>query len=310
MRHALPATALLVPLVAALLAAGPATAGATGEPPPVTRRGELPVDGVRRTFSLRIPPECLRRASNPLLIVLHPEHSDAVAMERLSGFSELASRETFVVAYPDGTPTNRRRDWNHGLYANAPSAKGIDDVAFLDTLVTSVGGAVGIDPARIYVAGYASGGSMAERFAAERSNRVAAVAAVGASAGSRDGASPLRALPEPAGPVSVLLLHGRNDDLVPWEGGSGRRTPRRLRHLPVREAVGFWVFHDRCHRDPYETILSGGAVLLHRYPFGGDATEVLLVEYPFNGHEWFGGKTPAAERIWRFFVDHPKEKGY
>ena len=81
-------------------------------------------------------------------------------MERVSGFSRLADREGFTVAYPDGVGGN----WNDGQPDENSAAwrQGVDDVAFLKAVVGSVG-AFG----KVYLVGYSNGAVMAGRAAVE-----------------------------------------------------------------------------------------------------------------------------------------------
>ena len=65
-----------------------------------------------------------------LVVLLHGAGMNAPDMADVSGFLPLADRDGFVLVYPNGLGWPLR-DWNAGeAYDN-----GVDDVAFLDTLV-------------------------------------------------------------------------------------------------------------------------------------------------------------------------------
>lgn len=161
-----------------------------------------------RKVAFYVPAE-LRRPP-PLLIVLHGDRLTGDAMRSITaqGFDRLADREGFVVAYP----TSR------GSWADCrptTSSSGVDDVAFLRSVVRMAAADFQVDPARIYLFGYSGGSHMAFRFAWEANDEVRAIAVAGAT------------LPPPdtltcpiGGDARVLLIHGTADPFVAYQGGS------------------------------------------------------------------------------------------
>ena len=83
-------------------------------------------------------------------------------MEALTHFDDLADREGFMVAYPDGL----NNEWNfvRGVRGYAMTQ---DDTAFLVALIDHIGADHPVDKARVYLAGFSNGGFMAERVACE-----------------------------------------------------------------------------------------------------------------------------------------------
>ena len=92
------------------------------------------------------------------------------------GLEKAAARDGWVVAYPEPY----RFQWNDGRdVPSYPAFKeGIDDGAFLAALIDRLVLEERVDPKRVFVAGYSIGGMMAQRFACEYSERVAAAASV------------------------------------------------------------------------------------------------------------------------------------
>jgi polyhydroxybutyrate depolymerase len=167
----------------------------------------LRVGDVDRKIAFYVPAE-LRRPP-PLLIVLHGSGLTGDVMRSITaqGFDRLADREGFVVAYP----TSR------GYWADCrPTtlSSGVDDVAFLRSVVSMAAAEFKVDPARIYLFGYSGGGHMALRYAWATNDEVRAIAVVGST------------LPPPdtltctmGGDSRVLLIHGTADPVVAYEGG-------------------------------------------------------------------------------------------
>lgn len=177
---------------------------------PAAAEGLVAGGGRGRAFHLHVPKA--GQGPRPLLILLHGVMASSTMQELYMEFAPLADREGFLYAYPDGS-----RNEAGGLFWHASDAccnltgMPIDDVAFLDELIAKVEARDAVDPARIYVVGHSNGGFMAHRMAC-RSKRVAAIAAL-------SGAGELNA--EKCGlgpPVSVLHIHGVNDEIVPYNG--------------------------------------------------------------------------------------------
>lgn len=279
--------------------------------------------GRERTYRLYAPPAPAPGVARPLVLVLHGGGGTGAAMERLTlgRFNRLADRDGAVVAYPDGVD----RHWNdgRGVAAYAAHAQNVDDVGFLAALVDHLVRTAAADPRRVYVAGISNGGLMAFRFAREASDRVAAIAPVAISMAVS--AVPLR---DPARPVSVLMIAGTDDPLVPWRGGTlGVPGPREAgRVLSVPESVRYWTGVNSCppvpdvamepDRDPND----GTRVRRETYAPCREGTEVVLYAVEGGGHTWPGGPQYLPARlvgrtsrdidatavIWEFFRRHAR----
>lgn len=275
--------------------------------------GSLTVDGHARKYLLHLPTRLSERAPVPLVLVLHGGGGNARIASRL-GFTELADREGFAVVYPESLG----RNWNDGretpLLDGAP-----DDVAYIRALLGHLLAQYPLDPDRIFVCGVSNGAIMSHRLGAELSDRIRAIAPVigGMSL-------PVAASFAPERPLSVLVIQGRADPLVPFDGGPitlGRRDRGEI--IPTEAAVAKWVEHNRC-RPPHQATLDdadpsdGCRATLTVYPGGRDGTEVRVVAIDGAGHTWPGGDQYLPERvigklcrdfdatamIWDFFKTH------
>ncbi len=77
---------------------------------------------------------------------------------------------------------------------------------------------------------------MALRMAAESSNRYAAVAAANPN--------PIFAFP-PNQPISILLMNGTEDRILPYDGGQMIR--KRGRVFSADDTIKYWVRHNQCN---------------------------------------------------------------
>ena len=137
-------------------------------------------------------------------------------MERYTRFNDLAQREDFVVMYPESVGGN----WNDGRQTESIRAQreNIDDVNFIRAAVEATIKNYPIDRRRIFATGISNGAMMSHRLAAEASDVLAGAATVAGEL-----TPPIAANFHPQYPVSIFIIHGDRDPIVPIEGGEVRR---------------------------------------------------------------------------------------
>jgi polyhydroxybutyrate depolymerase len=257
----------------------------------------------------------------PLVVMLHGGGAPAELMALYSRFNEIAARENFAIIYPRGIG----RWWNDGRLINGRGETDADDVSFIRAVVADFGAKVTpIDRSRIYASGISNGGFMSLRLACEAADLFTAVAPVAASMPEELGARC-----RPAKPVSVLVINGTADHLVPYVGGHAR-TGNTLRGAiwSTERTVGFWARHNRCADTPNMRVLpdvdpdDGSRVIESEYRGCADAP-VKLLRIEGGGHTWPGGAEglpasmvgftnqdiDASEAIWEFFKSSPPRGG-
>jgi polyhydroxybutyrate depolymerase len=279
-----------------------------GEHPTAQTPQFLQVDGMGRAYLLYVP-ETEKARKMPLVIVLHGAGGTAAGMQQLTGFDALANEQKFIVAYPEGIDNK----WNDGRGRNEQ----IDDVKFISELINAISSRYPVDSLRIYVTGISNGGFFTMRLACELSNRIAAVAAIGATVEEM-----IDQNCQSANPVSVLLIHGTKDPVVSIDGGKVARLPRSI-ILSHQEAISHWVHRDACNTTPVITNIPDSAhdgtfILKTVYQGGKNNTEVISYVISGGGHTWPGkehqsltlGKTShnldGTLEIWNFFKRHSK----
>lgn len=211
---------------------GKAPVAATDPPcaPPGPGTHKVVVDDGRPPVLLHVPHGPPPKARRPLVLVLPGAGMSGADMARYTGYSRLADRENFLVAYP--TATGTRPFWN--VSTTQPGKP--DDVTYLRRVIGAITGGAGCaDPARVGITGVSNGGGMSALMACRAADLLAAAAPV---------AGGYSALPDcrPARPLPVLEIHGLRDEVVPYGGrkqdGAGAVGPY----------VGAWRTRDRCAR--------------------------------------------------------------
>jgi polyhydroxybutyrate depolymerase len=191
-----------------------------------------------------------------------------------------------------------------------------DDVGFVRLLLDDLAKVANIDPKRVYATGISNGGIMCYRLAAELSDRIAAIAPVSGTMGTKTC--------NPKHPVSVIHFHGTDDKFLPFKGGIGDRSLAQVVFLPVEHSIQTWVKADGCPENPVITDLpnkadDGTMVQRQIYGPGKDGAEVVLFVINGGGHTWPGrepgvgflGKSTknilANDLMWEFFKRHPRK---
>jgi polyhydroxybutyrate depolymerase len=292
-----------------------------GVPAPGTyrRKTDLRVGGFRRTYLLRVPEGYDGTVPLPMVVLIHGAFSSAQTLERQSGFSGLADREDFVAVYPNGIGLfGLLRHWNSGHCCGKARKDNIDDVGFVMSVIEEVSEQLYVDRRRVYLVGHSNGGMLAYRIAAERAGMVAAIAPVSATIGGRPSADePEWMIPEPEAPVPMVILHGRADQHVPYDGGRGERSRGRSSTISVPRSVAFWVEQNGCTPNPRSDRYLKDRVVREVWDSCTDSADIVLYTLEGWGHVWPGppftnrlrADDPlrgfdAAEIIWDFLKRH------
>jgi polyhydroxybutyrate depolymerase len=198
-----------------------------GVDPPRVYGGDRPVE-------LQLPTTYDETQDYPLVILLHGFSANGIIQSAYLGLADIPTDPGAFYMTPDGTlDDGGQRFWNasdaccSGNASNPP-----DDVAYIGGLIDDVSADWPIDPAKVFLIGHSNGAFMAYRMACDRPDVVTAIAGLagGASDCAADGMA-----------VSVLHIHGDQDETVPYAGGTlGAPFPGAV------ESVAMWSERDGC----------------------------------------------------------------
>ncbi len=148
----------------------------------------------------------------PLVLNLHGYTSHYMSQDSYFGMSEFVNSYNFALILPNGTRDEKgSRFWNATDFCCGVSDSKPDDATYLIGLVEEAAEHINID--RVYVAGMSNGGFMSYRLACEGMPGLAGIVALAGSSHS----DATRC--DSARPISVLHIHGDDDDTVRIEGG-------------------------------------------------------------------------------------------
>lgn len=234
--------------------------------------------GLFRSYNLRVPEGI--SDSTPLLISLHGFQSFPFGQEFSSGWSQVADRKKFIVAYPAANWNS----WNLGQNGG--------DVNFVTDVANAIAGKYCVDRSRIFLEGGSQGGYMSQRMLCDRTSTFAA-------ASSHMGGRPeyfwdlfYNGECEPSRPAAVILTHGESDPLVGIHEGESTRDN--------------WVERNGCDATPVVGTLPDGQ--LQSYTGCDAGSDVVWRTYTGLGHAYPTGTqlTEHQERVWSFLMAHPK----
>ncbi len=267
--------------------------------------------GVERCYLLYAPPGFSPGEKVPVVFAMHGFAANARGFRGMTGWDDVADRETFLVVYPHGSSFPLR--WN-----TSPAARieEIDDVQLISDLLEELSRMATIDPDRVYVSGFSNGGTMTDIIACELADQVTAVGMV-AGKGEDDPESC-----NPTQPVPVIAFFGTADPLeiiheYPlWFYRLMNVDPdeKYRENLPVSVWLEGWVTRNGCDPDPKVLAAQGDASGMRYDGCLADA-EIVVYRIEGGGHTWPGGsnlsifgKTSetlnASEVMWGFFERH------
>jgi len=209
-------------------------------------------------------------------------------------------------------------DGRQGLHT-AAHREGVDDIAFIAALLDELARRHPIDAKRIFATGISNGGIFSHYLAAKLADRIVAIAPVAGGL-----ADPFYRNFAPSQPVSVFILQGTADPLMPFDGGGV--AFRRGQIIATGETVRLWRQVDRTRPLPVSGDLpdsdaqDGCRVRWSSWRGGRLGSEGLLYVEEGAGHTWPSGPQylpkaivggvcrdfDATQAIWDFFKAHPR----
>lgn len=226
----------------------------------------------------------------PLVVMLHGGFGSAQQAERSYGWDDLADREGFVIAYPNGVG----RAWNTtGGCCGEPARNGVDDVGFITAVVKDIDKDMRIDSTRVYATGMSNGAIMTYTLAC----RTSIFAAIAPVAGTQLGDC------SRPNPTSVIHVHGTDDKNIPYDGSRGSGFAK-IQGVAIPELDAQWRTIDNCA--PPTVRVTGVATIQVAACANGRTVELVTVAG--GGHEWpqaSNGFDTTAE-LWRFLRQYSK----
>jgi polyhydroxybutyrate depolymerase len=176
----------------------------------ISKRKTFEFNGVERSYILDLPSSYSSSGSYPLVLVFHGGGGNAENIKEMTNFSQKAEQEDFIVVYPEGTGKFDRKflTWNCGFCCGYALENNVDDIGFIEALITYLKETYAINSDMIYATGLSNGGIMSYFVGAELSDTIAAIAPVASQIGGQaTQEEKFWRIPTPDNPVSVRSIH-------------------------------------------------------------------------------------------------------
>jgi polyhydroxybutyrate depolymerase len=290
----------------------------------------IAVDGLQRTYVVHVPPGYDGSQPAPLVFNLHGFGGDIASQDASTDLPAAAGERGYIVVTPQGAPLDMPDNapaaarnagfdglafWN--FFGSGPGEVtvngarfplgdlGADDVAFVGTLLDTIGDEYCVDAERVFSTGMSNGAGMSTTLGCELGDRFAAIAAV--SGVNLSGDCP------GDDPVSVLAVHGDADPIASYDGSALMGFDLGNPSVPDRMAA--WAAYDGCPAEPAVDDSTPG-MSVTRWSGCDDGTAVELWTLAGWGHEWPRAEAPdqpgvidATTVVLDFFDTHARAAG-
>ncbi|HCH64411.1 MAG TPA: esterase [Deltaproteobacteria bacterium] len=253
--------------------------------------------GLERSFHVTVPESAAPGA--PLVLALHGRGGRGERLDRVMGhrLSAEAQERGWVLVTPEG----HNNGWNDGrpvTTRRGGAREAVDDVGFLDALVNRLAADGTIDPERVFVVGMSNGGQLAYRLAAEHPERFHTIAPMISNLPTTLADHTLDS------PVSVLVMNGTADPVVPYDGGTVEVFGQaRGQVLSTEATIRWWADRNHCTGSPATQALEdrdpsdGTRIFVQSLQSCEGGVEVTLVKVQGGGHTWPGGPQYLPRRM-------------
>jgi polyhydroxybutyrate depolymerase len=275
--------------------------------------GSFMVNGITREYIIHLPPRTAPGKKLPLVLVFHGGGGNGRQMQGYLKMDPIADREHFICVYPSGINKN----WNDGRDFKKEISSN-DDVTFISQLLDTLITRYAADSKRVFATGISNGAFFSFHLAWKLSDRILAIAPV-------CGSIPEKTFEDyaPARPVSLLLINGTGDPLVPYGGGKvgNAFTGSRGNCTATEKTIEKYIRINGTANRPMVTEMpdldpaDGCTATRYSYTGGVSQSRVELVKITNGGHALPGGVQYlpkfiigrvcrdfyANEMIWDFF---------
>ena len=267
----------------------------------------------QRVFLIHLPVNYKPGVPLPVVLLFHGGGGTYKQMQRYMGMDAIADRENFITVYPNGID----KQWNDGRDFK-PAVAANDDVQFITQLLDTLLQKYAVDKNRVFVTGISNGGFFSLYLSYKLCNRLLAAAPVCANIPEKIFSSFF-----PAQPISLLLINGTADPLVPYAGGRVGNvfTGGRGNCISTDSTIKRFITINHTSATPLVTLLPDAdakdqcTATRYLYTGGTGNSKVCLVKITNGGHTLPGagqylpkiivGRVcndfKGSEMVWDFF---------
>lgn len=254
---------------------------------------DITFQGLDRNYIVYVPESYSPQTPSSVVFAFHGFGGQNFLTMENTNFNQIADINNFIVVYPQGTLYGISPHWNVGGFTSGST---VDDVAFIDHLITTLSSTYNINPDRVYATGMSNGGFLSFLLACQLSPKIAAVASVTGSMTTEtfQNCTPTREVP-------ILQIHGTSDIIVPYNG-------IQLWNTPIGDVLNYWVANNQCSNTPTINALQdvdpNNGITIEEWIYGNGTNGAIVKHFKVigGGHSWFlNDDLNASQAVWTFF---------
>jgi poly(3-hydroxybutyrate) depolymerase len=245
-------------------------------------------NNIQREFYLHIPNNL--PANSPIVYVFHGWGGNGGQIMSSTAFNILSDQNNFAVCYPtaliDGdNGTSGLTSWN---------CSGLSDVDFIHALNDSLQNQYQFDENKIFATGFSYGGDISFHLArCQNSNIFDAIAPLAGTIFD------YMNICLPSSNISVLVLHGTNDNVINFNGGN---FPNYGPYMSAPDIVTNWVNYNSCSLDTSYSLLDvnndNNITDVTKYHNINTGDKVWFYKVNYGLHTWFDVAPWGNDDFW------------
>jgi polyhydroxybutyrate depolymerase len=232
--------------------------------------------GHLRTYLLYVPPGDSKKHRLPLVLVYHGADDTAAATTKETDLLNVAEqRHNMILAFMQGYDDT----WNEGAGNTPAHAAGINDVNFTSAVLRRLESHYYVDLRRVVATGLSNGALLTDLLGCRLAPNLTLIVPV-------EGQLPVSVSPgcRPRTPISVLEVHGTDDQVIPYGGGPFAGVGGGTSVLSAPAAVARWATLDHC--GVHASASQSGDSALTSYTGCKQAVTVTLDSIQGGQHQW------------------------
>ncbi len=275
------------------------------------------IEGQKRFYKVFIP-STSNDLPKPLIIILHGNGGNGSTMIKETKWYELATAHQFIVVAPEASrpyphkarnQRDNRQTWNDGSGRFHSGEQNINDVLFIQTIISEMCQNHNIDTERVFATGFSNGASMTFRLAQEAPEikGIAPVAGINWLSNQKPNHS-----------IPMVYIVGAEDMAKPLGGGVTKAANGKVLEQtpkpPIRDMIDNWAQLNVCNQNPIAFSISNGVDGI-RFVDCNNQVNMEYIVIDDLGHIWPGArrilpksvvgnasnKLNATNYIWNFF---------
>ena len=296
----------------------------------------LTSDGLERKYLVHVPSSYDAIQSTPVVFNIHGGGGNGENQRNMSNMNVNSDKHGYIVVYPDGIGKiflgKELLNWNGKVGGKAEEVVSKnDDVSFFSKMIDDLKNKFNIDEKRVYATGLSNGGQMSHRLGCDLSDKIAAIAPIGAPMGINYSCNPSKAVP-------TMIIHGKKDPCALYDGGQCGGCYQEFLGLDpsagefacasIETITDDWIKRNSCSSESQMTYQNGD-VMCKTYDDCTVNSEVMLCTSSNAGHTWPSEISPfkiipalddkyhsvvgdvtydiSNDQIWEFFERHSLE---